>query len=151
DVNADGKINSDDVSLVREYLAGNIQLTDDLCTVSFETNGGGELEPIKVGRGYAIMQDIPAPAKDGEIFIGWKKSDGSDFYQSEPVTGNMTLTAAYEPVGPAEEIYIDSFALTEQQTDLEIGVTAPDMSAEQVREAIDLLAKDGSDPVELVV
>ena len=151
DVNADDKINSDDVSLVREYLAGNIQLTDDLCTVSFETNGGGELEPIKVGRGYAIMQDIPAPAKDGEIFIGWKKSDGSDFYQSEPVTGNMTLTAAYEPVGPAEEIYIDSFALTEQQTDLEIGVTAPGMSAEQVREAIELLAKDGSDPVELVV
>ena len=40
DVNADNVVNSDDVALVKEYLAGNIQLTDDLCTVSFDTGGG---------------------------------------------------------------------------------------------------------------
>mgnify|MGYP002550276138 CR=1 FL=1 len=42
DVNADNVVNSDDVALVKEYLAGNIQLTDDLCTVSFDTGGGGD-------------------------------------------------------------------------------------------------------------
>ena len=76
DVNADDVVNSDDVALVKEYLAGNIQLTDDLCTVSFDTGGGGEIDPIKVGRGYAIMQEIPSPGKEGEVFIGWKKADG---------------------------------------------------------------------------
>ena len=151
DVNADSVVNSDDVALVKEYLAGNIQLTDDLCTVSFNTDGGGEIDPIKVGRNYAIMQEIPSPGKDGEIFVGWQKEDGSDFYQTEPVTGDMTLRAVYEPMDPAEQVYIDSFALTDQKTDLEIGITAPGKTAEQVKAAITLLTKDGSDPVDLVV
>ena len=151
DVNADSVVNSDDVTLVKEYLAGNIQLTDDLCTVSFDTDGGGKIAPIKVGRNYAIMQEIPSPGKEGEIFVGWQKSDGTDFYQTEPVTGDMTLRAVYEPMDPAEQIYIDSFALTDQKTDLEIGITAPGKTAEQVKAAITLLTKDGSDPVDLVV
>ena len=151
DVNVDSVVNSDDVALVKEYLAGNIQLTDDLCTVSFNTDGGGEIAPIKVGRNYAIMQEIPSPGKEGEIFIGWKTADGADFYQTEPVTGDMTLYAQYVPVESAEQVYIDSFALTDQRTDLEIGITAPDKTADQVKQAITLLAKDGSDPVDLVV
>ena len=96
DVNADDVVNSSDVALVREYLAGNIQLTDDLCTVSFDTDGGGEIAPIKVGRNYAIMQEIPSPGKAGERFVGWQKEDGTDFYQTEPVTEDMTLRAVYE-------------------------------------------------------
>lgn len=151
DVNVDGVVNSDDVALVKEYLAGNIQLTDDLCTVSFDTDGGGKIAPIKVGRNYAIMQEIPSPGKDGGIFVGWQKEDGTDFYQTEPVTGDMTLRAVYEPMDPAEQIYIDSFALTDQKTDLEIGITAPGKTAEQVKASITLLTKDGSDPVDLVV
>lgn len=151
DVNADDVVNSDDVALVKEYLAGNIQLTDDLCTVKFETGGGGEIDPIKVGRNYAIMQEIPSPGKEGEVFIGWKKADGTDFYQTEPVTEDMTLQAVYEPMEPAEQVYIDSFALTDQKTDLEIGITAANKTAEQVKQAITLLTKDGSDPVALVI
>ncbi len=151
DVNADSVVNSDDVELVKEYLAGNIQLTDDLCTVSFDTDGGGEIGPIKVGKGYAIMQKIPSPGKDGETFVGWQKENGTDFYQTEPVTGDMTLRAIYETMDVAEQVYIDSFALTDQKTDLEIGITAPGKTAEQVKAAITLLTKDGSDPVNLVV
>ncbi len=151
DVNKDEVVDEVDVALVKEYLAGNIQLTDDLCTVSFDTGGGGDIDPIKVGRNYAIMQEIPSPGKEGEVFIGWKKEDGTDFYQTEPVTGDMILQAVYEPMEPAEQVYIDSFALTDQKTDLEIGITAPDKTAEQVKQAITLLTKDGSDPVNLVV
>ncbi len=151
DVNADGVVTSDDVALVKEYLAGNIQLTDNLCTVRFDTDGGGEIAPIKVGRDYAITQEIPSPGKEGEVFIGWQKEDGADFYQTEPVRGDMTLRAVYEPMEPAQQVYIDSFALTDQKTDLEIGITAPGKTAEQVKAAITLLTKDGSDPVDLVV
>ena len=115
DVNVDEVVDEVDLALVKEYLAGNIQLTDDLCTVSFDTNGGEALEPIRVGRNYAIMQEIPSPGKEGEIFIGWKTADGADFYQTEPVTGDMTLYAQYVPVESAEQVYIDSFALTDQR------------------------------------
>lgn len=151
DVNADGIMDSNDVALVKEYLAGNIQLTDDLCTVSFDTDGGDEIKPIKVGRNYSIMQEIPSPGKEGEVFIGWQKEDGTDFYQTEPVTENMTLKAVYEPMEPTEQVYIDSFALTDQETDLKIGITAPGKTADEVKAAITLLTKDGSDPVDLVI
>ncbi len=151
DVNVDDVVNGDDVALVKEYLAGNIQLTDDLCTVRFDTDGGGEIAPVKVGRNYAIMQEIPSPGKAGETFVGWQKEDGFAFYQTEPVTENMTLQAVYEPMDTAEQVYIDSFALTDQAANLEIGVTAAGKTAEQVKAAVTLLAKDGSDPVELLV
>lgn len=151
DVNHDSKIDQNDITLIKEYLAGNTQLTEDLCTVTFDTKGGGEISPIKVGRGYAIMQEIPSPAKEDEIFVGWKTADGNDFYQSQPVTGDMTLTAAYESVDPVEQVYIDTFALTDQDPSLEIGVSASGKTAEEVKAALQLLTKDGSDPVNLVV
>ena len=152
DVNGDNVVDEADADLIREYLAGNIQLTEDLCTVTFETDGGGDVGPIKVGRGYAITQDIPAPAKEGYIFTGWVvKESGQTFYQSEPVTSNLTLTATYQAIEPTEQLYIDSFALTEQDPALELRVSAPGMMAEQVKAALTLLTKDGSDPVELIV
>lgn len=151
DVNADGVVNSDDVALVKEYLAGNIQLTNDLCTVSFDTNGGGEIAPIRVGRDYAIMQEIPSSRQGGRDICRLQKEDGTDFHQTDPVTEDMTLKAVYEPMEPAEQVYIDSFAMTDQKTDLKIGITAPNKTDKQVKEAITLLAKDGSDPVNLVV
>ena len=152
DVNGDNVVDEADADLIREYLAGNIQLTEDLCTVTFETDGGGDVGPIKVGRGYAITQDIPAPAKEGYIFTGWVvKESGQTFYQSEPVTSDLTLTATYQAIEPTEQLYIDSFALTEQDPALELRVSAPGMMAEQVKAALTLLTKDGSDPVELIV
>ena len=151
DVNGDGKVDQSDVTLVKEYLAGNTQLTNDLCTVSFDTQGGGDLPPIQVGRGYAIMQDIPSPAKEDGIFVGWKQEDGSDFYPSQPITTNMTLTAAYEPVDSGEQVYIDTFALTDQDPSLELLITAPGKTAQEVKAALTLLTKDGSDPVNLEV
>lgn len=152
DVNGDSAVDEADADLIREYLAGNIHLTDRFWTVTFETGGGGDVGPIKVGKGYAITQEIPAPAKEGYIFTGWVvKESGQPFYQSEPVTGDLTLTAAYDPIEPIEQLYIDSFALTGQDPALELRVSAPGMTAEQVKAALTLLTKDGSDPVELIV
>ena len=79
------------------------------------------------------------------------KESGQTFYQSEPVTSDLTLTATYQAIEPTEQLYIDSFALTEQDPALELRVSAPGMMAEQVKAALTLLTKDGSDPVELIV
>lgn len=151
DVNGDSTVDETDADLIREYLAGNIHLTDQFWTVTFETDGGGTIDPIQVGKGYAITQEIPAPAKEGYIFTGWQMADGQPFYQSEPVVSNLTLTATYQAIDPTEQLYIDSFALTEQDPALELRVSAPGMTAEQVKAALTLLTKDGSDPVELIV
>lgn len=102
DVNGDSTVDETDADLIREYLAGNIHLTDQFWTVTFETDGGGTIDPIQVGKGYAITQEIPAPAKEGYIFTGWQMADGQPFYQSEPVMSNLTLTAAYQAIDPTE-------------------------------------------------
>lgn len=152
DVNKDGIVDQNDVSLVKEYLAGNIQLTDDLCTITFNTDGGGDISPVKVGRGYEVIQEIPSPAKKGHVFTGWiVESTGETFYQSNPVTQDLTVKATYEAMESTEEVYIDSFALTDQQPDLSFDITAAGMTAEQVKGALTLTVKDNSDPVELSV
>lgn len=152
DVNKDGTIDNNDVSLVKEYLAGNIQLTDDLCTITFNTDGGGEISPVKVGRGYEVIQEIPSPAKQGHIFTGWViESTGEPFYQSTPITQDLTVKATYEAMESTEEVYIDSFALTDQQPDLSFDITSSGMTADQVKGALTLSIKDNTDPVELAV
>ncbi len=152
DVNKDGTIDNNDVSLVKEYMAGNIQLTDDLCTITFNTDGGGEISPVKVGRGYEVMQVIPSPAKQGHIFTGWIiESTGEPFYQSTPIKQDLTVKATYEAIGSTEEVHIDSFALTDQQPDLSFDITASGMTADQVKGALNLSIKDNTDPVELAV
>lgn len=152
DVNADGAVDDIDVSMVKDYLVGNLEsLTPVLCELSFETNGGGEIEPITVGKGYGTHKDIPSPAKDGYIFTGWVDEEGNNFYPLAPITDNMVLTAVYEPVESNEQIHIDSFALTDQEEDLTFSLDGDFASADDVKENLTLLAKDGWESVELEV
>ena len=86
DVNVDNVVNSDDVALVKEYLAGNIQLTDDLCTVSFETNGGGEIAPIKVGRKtMPLCRKSPLPARRERSLSVGKRKTAPTFTRPSPL------------------------------------------------------------------
>lgn len=81
DVNADGVVDNLDVEAVKEYLAGNRDsLTPVLHTLTFVTDGGGEVGPIQAGEGYPYRGEIPNPAKDGYIFVQWVKEDGSVYY-----------------------------------------------------------------------
>ena len=94
DVNADGVIDDIYVDMVKEYLVGNLDsLTPMLHTISFVTDGGGEIAPIQAGDGYPYKGEIPTPAKDNYIFVNWKMEDGSTYYPlTEVVSADMTLT-----------------------------------------------------------
>lgn len=152
DVNADGALDDIDVQAVKDYLVGNLDtLTPTLCTLTFETDGGGEIEPITVGKGYGTHKEIPSPAKEGQIFTGWVDEQGNDFYPLAPVMEDMTLTAVYAPVSSTEQVLIDSFALTDQSPDLSFALTGTFASPDDVKANLQLTVKDGRDPVELVV
>lgn len=152
DVNADGAVDDIDVQMVKDYLVGNLDsLTPVLCTLTFETNGGGEIAPITVGQGYGTHKEIPSPAKEGWIFTGWVDEDGNDFYPLAPVMADMTLTAVYEPIESTEQVHIDSFALTDQSPDLSFSLDGDFASADAVKANLTLMAKDGWESVELAV
>jgi uncharacterized repeat protein (TIGR02543 family) len=153
DVNADGKINDTDVQMVKDYLVGNLDnLTPVLHTITFETNGGGKIDPIKVGEGNPYRGEIPAPAKDNFVFVKWVKDDGSDYYQAEDViTADMTLTAVYEELESKEQLNITSFSLDNQSPDVSFQVTGEFSNADEVKTNLSLLPKDGSEPVEVTV
>lgn len=153
DVNSDGAVDEVDVDMVKEYLVGNLDsLAPQLYTITFNTDGGGEMEPIQAGAGYPYRGEIPSPAKYGYLFVRWVKEDGTPYYQHEEViTSDMTLTAVYEEMDTESELHITSFSLEDQQPDLSFEITGNASSAEEVKAGLTLLAKDGSDPVELAV
>lgn len=153
DVNADGVIDDIDIQMVKDYLVGNIDsLTPTLYTLTFETNGGGTVDPIEAGKGYVYRGNIPNPSKNDYVFVNWAKEDGTAYYQlSEVISEDMTLTAVYEPVESNEIINITSFSLDDQKTDVSFDVEGDYSSAQQVKSNITVLPKDGSDPVAVEV
>ncbi len=153
DVNADGVVDNLDVEAVKEYLAGNRDsLTPVLHTLTFVTDGGGEVGPIQAGEGYPYRGEIPNPAKDGYIFVQWVKEDGSVYYpHSDVVEADMTLTATYEEMEPNQELNITSFSLKDQPTDVSFTVQGSVSTADEVKALFTLMPKDGSDPVAVEV
>ena len=153
DVNADGAVDQVDVDMVKEYLVGNLDsLVPVLHTIVFNTDGGGEIDPVQAGHGYPYRGELVSPAKYGYLFVKWVKEDGSTYYQhEEAITADMTLTAVYEKMDAEGELHIDSFTLEDQQPDLSFELTGDFSSAEEVKANITLLTKDGSQPVELAV
>lgn len=153
DVNADGAVDQVDVDMVKEYLVGNLDsLVPVLHTIVFNTDGGGEIDPVQAGHGYPYRGELVSPAKYGYLFVKWVKEDGSTYYQhEEAITADMTLTAVYEKMDAEGELHIDSFTLENQQPDLSFELTGDFSSAEEVKNNITLLTKDGSQPVELAV
>lgn len=153
DVNADGVVDDLDVEAVKEYLAGNRDsLTPVLHTLTFDTDGGGEVGPIQAGEGYPYRGEIPNPAKDGYIFVQWVKEDGSVYYpHSDVVEADMTLTASYEEMEPNQELNITSFSLDDQPTDVSFTVQGSVSTADEVKARFTLMPKDGTDPVAVEV
>ena len=149
DVNGDGVVDEADVEKVKGYLAGNLtSLTPKLHTLTFVTDGGGDIGPIQAGDGLPYRGTIPTPTRDDALFSHWAMEDGRTYYpMSEPVTGDMTLTAVYEPLASSEQLTLTSFSLTDQEPDVSFTLTGPVAGAGAVKDAITLLPKDGSDPV----
>ncbi|OUP79390.1 hypothetical protein B5F07_21975, partial [Lachnoclostridium sp. An169] len=67
-------------------------------TVTFDTDGGSEVDPVEVTNGLAVSKPED-PEKEGKVFAGWKLK-GEPYNFSAPVTADITLTATW--IDPAE-------------------------------------------------
>lgn len=65
-------------------------------TVSFDTDGGKEVLPVRVVMGATLSAE-PYAEKDGLIFVGWctDAERTQPFYRNDPINKNITLYANY--------------------------------------------------------
>lgn len=71
-------------------------VVSELCRVTFQTNGGGDIPPQMVYRGNALTLPEP-PARAGYTFAGWYSDIDltMPWLETTPVTADMTLYAAW--------------------------------------------------------
>ncbi len=68
-------------------------------TVTFDSDGGTEVAPIKVTNGLAVAKP-ENPEKEGKVFAGWKL-DGAPYNFGAEVTKDITLKATWvDPAAP---------------------------------------------------
>ncbi|MDE6667675.1 MAG: InlB B-repeat-containing protein [Clostridia bacterium] len=63
-------------------------------TVTFDSDGGTEFENITANWNTNIS--TATPEKTGYNFLGWFKADGTQFEDTEAITGDTTLTAHWQ-------------------------------------------------------
>lgn len=81
DVNRNGVVDLKDLLMIKKHLAGwDISLGVEPETITFEENGGSEVEDIKEAVGEPIGT-LPTPIKTGYIFDGWY-TDNETFEKS---------------------------------------------------------------------
>ena len=74
---------------------------DNMCIVTFDSNGGTAVSPVAVESGQTISK--PATSKNSHRFFGWYIA-GTDVLCdfSAPVTGNLVLQARWIPTLPVD-------------------------------------------------
>ena len=82
-----------DITLYAKWLA-----EIETCMISFDTNGGDDIEPVSVEKGNTIT-GLPTPVKDGFVFDGWftDESFTNPFDESILIASDMTLYAKWKP------------------------------------------------------
>ena len=84
----------------------------EFCTITFDSAGGSEVEPINViWGGYAY--EPQEPTREGYVFYDWLDEDGHYFWFNEPVDDDYNLTAVWAPVhgvisGDNQTFYLES-------------------------------------------
>lgn len=66
-----------------------------IAKVTFDTDGGGAIDPVKLKEGEKVAAPATAPKKKFAEFKGWQK-DGSDYDFESLVMGDMTLKAKWD-------------------------------------------------------
>lgn len=66
------------------------------CVVSFNSDGGSQVESVVVGKGQKLEQ-LLTPTRSGYTFLYWEL-DGQQFDINNPINGNTTLTAKWEKI-----------------------------------------------------
>lgn len=81
-----------DITLYAKWLA-----EIETCMISFDTNGGDDIEPVSVEKGNTIT-GLPTPVKDGFVFDGWFTDDAltNPFDESMVIASDMTLYAKWK-------------------------------------------------------
>lgn len=82
----------------KKDLTFTASFTANKYTVTFDLNGRGKTftQTVEYGKKCPTPK---TPTADDEIFDCWKKSDGTKYDFSTPVTGDFTLTASWKPAG----------------------------------------------------
>lgn len=108
-------------------------------TLSFETNGGSEIEDKKWSS-RANLIDLPIPFKQDAIFLGWCYDDALEkpVSTADRPTSNMKLYARYQATAQLEQHETPLFASTlDQNTDFTITVLADgDLTSAEVKAGI---------------
>lgn len=70
---------------------------ENACVISFETNGGGELQPVYVEKGETVSS-LPTPEKEGFEFDAWYMDVNlsGKFDMSSAIVENLTLFAGWK-------------------------------------------------------
>ena len=84
-------------------------ISDRFYTVTFDTDGGDDLDPLKVGSGRTILKDQrPVPERNNSQFVMWRTESGSEYEWGLPVTSNMKLVAVWEDAPPRVIYHTDA-------------------------------------------
>src|SRR5690554_4605336 len=96
-------LSPDNMSVIADYeptIGDNWELTFILpaYTITFETNGGSNVESILVGENQVIEEMPSNPTRSTYIFIGWYYDEEltQEFDINTPITEDMTLYAKWE-------------------------------------------------------
>lgn len=71
-------------------------ISDFMPSVSFDTNGGEEIQAIMGIPGTTI--ELPAPTKENYVFVEWQNSNGNTYNSTTMPNDNITLTAKWLPM-----------------------------------------------------
>ena len=76
-------------------------------TVTFNSNGGSDVDSQKVKEGKFASEPVPVPTKDGLVFCGWYIDEGltEPYFFANPVTKDITLYASWKTQSEAEATY----------------------------------------------
>jgi|GEM_PF-671972 len=118
-------------------------------TVTFETNGGSEIQPLMMQTGGTLF-DMPMPVKDGAAFIGWYTDEAltQAFYSDTPIDQDMTLYAQYAERDNDVEIDVEPVAYMEDcSDDIAFKIVSPiSLTAENLSQYIEFKAYLGDIP-----
>ena len=82
-------------------------LPEETYTVTFDSDGGSEIEPVTVKDGEKVTKPEADPTKDGYTFKGWFNGD-TEYDFETAVTANITLKAKWEVVVVNYKVTFDS-------------------------------------------
>jgi len=81
---------TEDITLKAEWISNDAETI----TAEFDSNGGNEIDNIKIEKGQIILLPIE-PVKDGYIFVGWLDENGNFITEETIITNNIVLKAMW--------------------------------------------------------